>query len=369
MTRTTTGRSRAAAGPIRVGIVGLGRAGWGMHCGELDRRRQTFRIVAGCDVEASRLERIAHRYPGCATYPRLEGMLVDPHVELVSIATRSPDHVPHALAALRAGKMVFLEKPMALTLEGARKLQAASARKPGRLFVRHNRRFEGEFVHLRGLIASGVLGRIHTVQLRRNGFGFRDDWQAIRRCGGGQLLNWGPHIIDHGLQLLGGSAVEVWGDLKRIAARGDAEDHVKIIMKGRDGCVVDLEISGGAALGEPEWLVLGSRGAVSCSGGAVHLRYLDPKFKPDRRRATPATPPMEGGFARVGAPVSPVWIDQTYPCPAECNTDTIWDRLHDSIRLGTAFPITMTQAVEVMKVVSQVRQGTPFDTLPMHKGR
>lgn len=368
MSPRATNRPAPARGPVRVGLVGLGRAGWGMHCDELDLRPDTFRLVAGCDIEGDRLERFAGRYPQAATYGRIELLLADPNVELVAIATRSPDHVPHALAALRAGKKVFLEKPVALTLVGAGKLAAAAKAGPGALFVRHNRRFEPAFVHVREMIASGVLGKVHTVQLRRNGFTFRDDWQTIRRCGGGQLLNWGPHIIDHALQLLGGPPANVWGDLKRIAARGDAEDHVKIVLTGCDGLVVDLEISGGAALSEPEWLVLGSRGALACSGGAVTLRHLAPGAKVPPARASAATPPMEGPYHRVGSGREPKWISRQYPCPALCQPDAIWDALYASIRLGKRFPITLSQSLDVMRVIAQVRKGTRFDTLGKHRG-
>ncbi|HUT23429.1 MAG TPA: Gfo/Idh/MocA family oxidoreductase, partial [Sumerlaeia bacterium] len=98
--------------PIRLGLAGIGRAGWGMHCPELEGRRDKFRIVAACDIEKYRLDRMAERY-GCKTYRKIEAMIADPDVELVSVATRTPEHVPHALLALGAGKHVFVEKPIA----------------------------------------------------------------------------------------------------------------------------------------------------------------------------------------------------------------------------------------------------------------
>ncbi|MCE5328590.1 MAG: Gfo/Idh/MocA family oxidoreductase [Planctomycetaceae bacterium] len=361
-------RAKNGSGPIRVAIAGLGRAGWGMHCGELDRRADKFQIVAACDIEPSRCQRMAERYPHCTTYGDITHLLQDESVELVSIATRSPDHVPHALAALKAGKYVFVEKPIAVTLQGAMKLKAAAAKYRGRLFVRHNRRFETEFVHIREVIDSSVLGKVFQVKLRRNSYSRRDDWQTLKGCGGGQLLNWGPHIIDHALRLLDSPLSNIWSNLGLVAALGDAEDHLKIILTGRSGRVVDLEISGGAALAGPEWTVYGSKGALTCSGNTVTARYIDPAMKFKTRRSSPGTPGMDGAFHQVGPDETPRWIEKTYPAAAPVSTDSIWDALYATIRQGKKFPITIDQAVEVMKVVSAVKKGTAFDTLPKYRG-
>jgi len=347
--------------PIRVGIVGLGRAGWSMHTYELDERKSMFKIVAGCDIEQERCDKMAERY-GCATYLKIEDLVKDPEVELVSIATRSPDHVRHAKLALRAGKSVFLEKPIATSYEEAKKLKPAAAKAKGKLFVRHNRRFEAGFQHIREVIASGVLGKVFEIKLRRTSYQRRDDWQTIIDCGGGQLLNWGPHIIDHGLRFLESPLADLWSDLKLVAAVGDAEDHLKIIMKGKNGRVVDLEISGGAALGEPEHTVLGTKGALVSEGSNLKLLYIDPKQKLSRAKANRGTPGMEAAFHRVGRQEPIRWIDKTIPISpkTKCKESDIWNHLYASMRERKKFPITLDEALGVMKVVSMVKKGTPF---------
>ena len=357
----------AKTGPIRVGLAGIGRAGWGMHCVELDKRSRKFRVVAACDIDPERCTRMAQRY-GCRTYARIEDLVKDPEVDLVDIATRSPEHVRHATLALRAGKIVFLEKPMALGLREARQLAAAARRCKGQLFIRHNRRFETAFQQIRDIIARGLLGHVHTVKLRRNGYQRRNDWQTLIGAGGGQLLNWGPHIVDHALQYLAAPVAELWSSLDRIAAVGDAEDHLKIVLKGTNGRVVDLEISGGAALGEPETIVLGSKGALSCDGREIRMRYLDPRKKLAPRRASGVTPPMEGSFG--GHDVLD-WMEQSVPLnPAKWgDIDSIWDHLYAALRRGRKFPVTLAQALDVMAVISAVRQGTRFDRAPERKTR
>lgn len=339
--------------PIKIAIAGLGRAGWGMHPRELEGKDSMFAIVAGCDVIKERCDRFAEKF-GCPVYRDYAKMLEDPNIELVSIATRSPDHVPHAIQALKAGKHVFLEKPIATSYAEAKKLKPAAAKSKGKLFIRHNRRFEPGFLHVRELIASGILGDVYQIKLARLGYSRRDDWQTLKKCGGGQLLNWGPHIIDHALQFLESPLASVWGDLKCVAAVGDAEDHVKVIVRGKNGRIVDLEISGGTASSLPEYVVWGTRGALVLEDDTIRLRYLNPRNKLKPRRPKPGTPDQS-----FGTPEKLPWVEKTLTVKPQKTYD-IWDELYKAIRERKRFPITLDEALNVMKVVSEVKKGTKF---------
>ncbi len=171
--------------PIRVGIWGLGRAGFGMHTNELKKYGEEFTVVAACDIDAERFEKLHEKFPEAATYTDGEAFLNDANVELVSVAVRSPQHVDYAIRALDKGKMVFLEKPIALTTLGTAKLAEAIKAHPGKLFFRHNRRFELLFNQALDIMHSGILGDVFEIRMARHGFGFREDWQAIIDCGGG----------------------------------------------------------------------------------------------------------------------------------------------------------------------------------------
>ncbi len=350
----------AKTNPIRVGLAGIGRAGWGMHCEELKGKEHLFQIVAACARSPERREKMAQRYPGCKTYATLDALLADPNVEMVNIATRSCDHYAHAVKALKAGKIVFQEKPISLTHAEAKKLAALGGGKRPRLFVRHNRRFEPGFQHAREMIDSGILGDVFEIKLRRCGYQRRDDWQTIKKFGGGQLLNWGPHIIDHGLRLLDSPLKSMWSDLKLVAAVGDAEDHLKIILTGKNGRLVDIEISGGAATGEPEYRIWGTRGSLISEGDTFKLKYLDPKAKLSNRKPNPNTP-AEGVFS---SPDNLVWIEETVkiaPKKPVTLADTIWEELYKAVRKGARFPISLDEAAEVMKVVTAAKKGTRFE--------
>ena len=345
----------AKANPIRIGIVGLGRAGWGMHCPELEGKERMFQIVAACDVIQERCDKMAERF-GCATYTDIQDLLADPNVEMVTIATRSCDHYTHAMMALKAGKMVFQEKPFTTTHAEARRLVAYARKHKRPLYVRHNRRCEPGFLHIREIIASGILGTVHAVKLARVGYSRRDDWQTLMAFGGGQLLNWGPHIVDHALRLLDSPVKSIWSNLKRVAAVGDAEDHLKVCLTGTNGRVVDIEISGGAAVSLPEYVIWGSKGGLVCKGNEITLRYLNPRAKLAPRKPDPNTPGTS-----FGTPDKLKWVEKTIPVKPKKSWN-IWDELYKAVRKGRPFPITLDEAADVMKVISAVKKGTPFQS-------
>ena len=342
--------------PIRLGLVGIGRAGWGMHGLELEGKEDKFRFVAACDILADRRERMAQKY-GCKTYKRIEDLVADPEVEMVDIATRSVDHFAHAAVALKAGKDVFLEKPMCATYAEAKRLVALAAKSKGNLYIRQNRRTEPAFLHIRQIIASGILGDVYEIKLARVSYSRRDDWQTLTRFGGGQLLNWGPHIVDHALQLLEAPVESQWSERKRIAAVGDAEDYFKIILRGTNGRIVEAQISGGAAVPIAEWVIWGTRGGLVCTGNRITVRYLDPKVKLPPRKVKPGAP----GTTSFGTPEELPWIEQTFEAHPE-NPWDIWDALYSAVRQGTRLPIALNEVLEVMKFISSAKKGARFQT-------
>lgn len=340
--------------PIKIGILGMGRAGGSMISAEAAKRPEKFTIAAICDECEEQSAPYKEKF-SCKSYTDEKELFADKELELLVIATPSKLHVKNALEALKTGKHVFLEKPIALTYQDALKLEKAAKKSKGKLLLRHNRRFEPAFQHIREIIASGILGEVFEVKLRRNAYQRRNDWQTLIECGGGQLNNWGPHIIDHSLRFLDSPLKELWSDLKLVAAVGDAEDHLKIVMKGENGRIVDMEISGGAAITEPEYIIFGKKGALSCDGKNITLRYIDPEVK------LPAVKVIKGipkGFNSEKLP----WIEKTIPVApeAKCDTDSIWDYIYETLRNGKEFPITFEQALEVVRVTTEVKKKSEF---------
>lgn len=347
--------------PVRIGLVGLGRAGWGMHLKELADKTDKFVFVAACELIEERREAMQQRIPGCRTYEKIEDMLADPNVELVSIATRSCDHFAHAKLALQAGKDVLIEKPMSMTYEQAAELKRLSEEDNtcGTLYVRHNRRFEPDFLFAKELIASGKLGRVYEIKLARNSYQRRDDWQTLSQFGGGQTLNWGPHIVDHSLRFIGGEPKEIFSYLDHVAAGGDCDDHIKILFKGED-LIVDMEISGGCALPVPEYMIYGTKGACTITQGKAHLRYIDPEQQLAPVISDPGTPVQSFGKSNTFKSAEVInWIEEDISIP-QTRLDEMWGYLYESIRCGKPFPITLEEAAGVLKVIDDAKKASKF---------
>lgn len=341
---------------IRIGVWGLGRAGWNMHCNnELKIHGDLYRIVAGCDPIPERAAKIDAL--GGRGYTDPAAFLADPAIELVAVATRSAEHVEHAEMALKAGKLVFLEKPIALDYAEAQKLVELDRQFPGKLFIRHNRRFEAAFSHIREIIDSGILGEVYEIKLRRHSYAWRDDWQTLEACSGGMLNNWGPHLVDHALQLIGTKNIEVWADMRNVAAFGDAEDTFHFILRGDNGRVIDVEVSGGVALPEPVYAVYGNRGALVCADEQdIRLRYLDPSVEIPVHPADPGTPgdtwTYDGNAGKAKWRRETIMVEPK----AGCNVLSIYRILYDAIRNGAEFPIKLADSLAVVKMSDRIRE-------------
>ena len=345
--------------PLKIGIWGLGRAGWNMPCSEIDRYTDELQIVAGCDQEKDRLDMLAKRYPGCKTYTDGNKFLKDPKIEVVAVALRSPQHIDYAIRVLEAGKIAFVEKPVALSSAALKKLEAAMKKHPGKTFFRHNRRFEAAFNHVREIIDSGILGKVYEIKLCRHNFQYREDWQAISDCGGGQLNNWGPHLIDHVLQLMDAPVKDIWCDLKNINGLGDAEDSVKAIFRGENGRVIDVEIFGAVTLPAPVYSVYGDRGTLICEDEQdIRLKYLAPDFKRPKNKASKGLPPLSGGF---GGSAQPKWIRKTIMVePANNATvNDIYHELYLTLREGKPFRIKTEEAFNVVRTTEKLKLLNP----------
>ena len=350
------GNGQALADPLRVGLCGIGRAGMGMV--QRDFLRLPYvKVVAAFDLLAERARELS-QLCGSRCCDSFVQLLEDEEVELVIIATRSHEHVPMAIRAMKAGKDVLVEKPIAIDLAGADKLIAAAKKLKRQLFVRQNRRFDAPFLQAMEVLATGKLGKLFAVQLRQGRYQRRADWQTLKKYGGGQLLNWGPHLVDWAMQLIGGKARDVWADLKRIAAAGDAEDYVKIMIRGATGIQADIEICAAASISQPPWILMGSRGTLVIDGqNQCHLRYFEsgklPKLKASDR--TPGGPDR----MRYGVGDKIDWIEEKFPV-APLKPRNFWQELHAAIRGAGDFEVTLHQVRENMRVIDLARKRSGF---------
>lgn len=272
---TTTRATGPSTAPIRVGIAGLGRSGWNIHARLLEPLADRYQIVAVADADAARRDEAVARFD-CMAYSHSADLLADPAVELLVVALPSHLHADLSIAALQAGKHVVCEKPMATSLAGADRMVAASEASDRILTIFQNRRYDPHFKKVQELIASGVLGRIVQIRITASNFGRRWDWQTLKAYGGGTLNNTGPHFIDQAMQLFGDADPDqIFCHLDRTLTLGDADDHVKLVFKGKDTPTLDMEMSAACAYPSEFWNIMGTQGGLAGSMQELRWRVMD----------------------------------------------------------------------------------------------
>jgi UDP-2-acetamido-3-amino-2,3-dideoxy-glucuronate N-acetyltransferase len=183
---------------VRICVVGCGH--WGKN---LLRNFQQIGCLHGFfDAVPDRLEAFATQYPSAHAYRGYEELLRDPEVEAVALATPAEEHAPMAIAALQAGKDVFVEKPMALTPEAGEEILEASRRTGRIVMVGHLLLYHPAVVTIQQLVASGELGRLEYIYSNRLSMGkIRSEENA--------LWSFAPHDISVILCLTGHLPVQV----------------------------------------------------------------------------------------------------------------------------------------------------------------
>ena len=344
---------------IKMGFVGIGRIGWAMAESEISKYPEKLTIAAACDLIPDRAAKVAELYPGCKEYTDYAEMLKQEDIDVVYIATRSCDHFDHAMMALKAGKNVVLEKPATISYDEAVELYK-HANNPGqpKLFVHQQRRLEEAFCKMMEVVASGKLGKIFEVNIHQNGFQHRDDWQTIDEFGGGQLLNWGPHMIDQSWQLLGTPTADIRSYLFQETAGGNCEDHLGITLVGSNDRVVNMYISGATALRIGRtYEVFGNRGAAVYENKKLTLRYINPEQDIPEIISNPGTP--GASFGSSGTYESKLvidWVTEEYDVDPEGDKlPSYWALLHETLTEGKPFLISDHDVLTIMRTISTVK--------------
>ena len=231
---------------FRVAVLGTGAIAQVVHLPVLSSMAGV-KIHAVCDYDKPRAQAIANRF-GVPRVPTTDDEVFnDPDVHGVIICTPNHLHESQAIAALEAGKHVLVEKPLALTAEGARRV-VETAEKAGRgLMVALNNRYRPDAVALRPFIQGGEMGRLFYVKggwLNRKIRTLRPTWRHRQAtAGGGALMDLGVQVLDLAMWMLDYPRVE------RIVAHSspgegmEVEDSAAIMMAIEDGPTVAVEVT------------------------------------------------------------------------------------------------------------------------------
>lgn len=254
----------------RVGVIGYGGAfNMGKTHLESLRKNEGFIPSAVCDLDPKRVEAARADFPGIGVYTDPAKMFREADLDLVIIITPHNSHAKLTLQALKAGIGVVVEKPMAITTAEVAAMVDTAKRKKLFLSTFHNRRWDGDFMALKKIVAEGSIGRIFRIEAGFNGYRKQGNWwRSVKAVSGGNVYDWGAHFTDWILGIMPQKIATVTGYMVKNPAfkEYDNEDHSEVHVRFADGAWSTLTISNIAAVQKPQWTILGEQGSIVHAG-------------------------------------------------------------------------------------------------------
>lgn len=253
-------------GPLRFAVVGTGAISQIMHVPIL-AEREDVELAVVADVDELKARTVAQRF-GVPETVGMEAVLEREDLDAVVICTPNGLHEEQAIAALKAGKHVFVERPLALTPEGTERVLAAARAAGTKLVVGLPHRFRPEVAALRAYVAGGDMGDLYAVRgswLTRRVPIMRPTWrQDPVVSGGGALMDLGVPSMDLCMWLVGYPKV---ARVTCMTARGDheVEDAATLMAETECGIAITLEVSSRYFAGADRYYarVMGTEGSGS----------------------------------------------------------------------------------------------------------
>ena len=280
---------------IRAAMVGLGW--WGRTLVEsVQADSDVIRFVAGATRTVSPEVKTFADAHGLRLVESYETLLTDPGIDAVVLATPHSRHAPQTIAAAKAGKHVFCEKPFALTKADADAAVAATTKAGVTLGLGYNRRFHPEMTSLRKKIQAGDLGTIlhfeATMTFPNALFLKPDAWRADNEetpCGG--LTPMGVHAID-GMIDLGGEIAQVFCQSVRRVVPVDSDDTTSMLFRMTSGATGYLGTITATGPGF-SFQVYGSKGSLRLEG-MTHVAGASSEERRTRLFSTAKWQPIKG---------------------------------------------------------------------------
>jgi len=336
--------------PIRTGIIGFGLSGRVFHAPFI-ATNPAFRLDLIATSDPERAAVAASQHPGATIVATPDDLLARAgDLDLVILASPAHTHLEQGLAALEAGAGIVIDKPFVPTVADA-ELLIAKAESVGRfLAVFQNRRWDGDFLTVRDLIARGELGRVIRFEstFERWGGDLRDRWQDTTpiEAGGGISYDLGSHLVDQALQLFGPAVID-HAELSVVREGGVSDDDAFISLLHASGVRSHLAMSRVAAQSGPRFRVLGDRSGYTVYG----LDGQEPMLKLAQWPGSEGygvTPEADWGTLGIDGSGEPLVRVPTklgdYP--------GFYAGVAASIRDGAPSPVDPRDALEVVRIIA-----------------
>ncbi|MDR0575920.1 MAG: Gfo/Idh/MocA family oxidoreductase [Tannerella sp.] len=273
---------------VRIGVIGTGSRGM-YHLNNLQNIPQA-EIVALCDDYEPHLQQAAALYPKAKLYDDYRKLLEDKNTQAIIITTPLNEHERMTIDALSAGKHVFCEKSMALTLDGCRRIYDAYKRSGKALYVGQQRLFDPKYIRAMSMIHRGLIGTITGMRAywyRNNDWRRpvpspelerRINWRLYRDSSAGLVTELAAHQLQVGDWALGlrPESVMGYGDIVYWKDGREVYDNISLIYHYPNGVKMSYEsVISNKFLGLEE-LILGDKGTMELEKGKYYFEEAKP---------------------------------------------------------------------------------------------
>ena len=266
---------------VRFCLIGAGRAGY-IHAVNLASRLKSAELVAVCDANEEAALRTASELNVGQTYADYREAVARPDIDAVVIVTPTFLHSAIAIAAAENGKHVFLEKPMAITVDECRAINAAAAKAGVALQIGFMRRFDQGFLRAKEIIDSGDLGRVMIIKSTGRGPGLPPPWIYDIAKSNGILAEVNSHDFDAIRWMVGSDIARVYAEAANFKCADAQEewpqfyDNAVVNLRFRDGAIGVVDGTCPAHYGyDARVEILGEKGMLRVGhvddGGVSHV--------------------------------------------------------------------------------------------------
>ncbi|MDD6682380.1 MAG: Gfo/Idh/MocA family oxidoreductase [Clostridiales bacterium] len=330
----------------QIGIIGYGGMGRA-HARDL-LHPASIRFAAAYDIDPVRME--LAKQDGLVACASREELLSMPEIDTILVAVPNNGHLDNVLAAIEAGKNVICEKPVALNGDELAQMQAAAQKKGVKMTVHQNRRWDKDYLIVKNILESRVLGKPFRIESRVQGArGIADTWRRRKAYGGGMLYDWGVHLIDQLLQLTDAKIISVFAEFQYLS-QNEVDDNIRLTLNFDDGLSTLMEIGTCNFLMLPRWYVCGKEGTAlipywDCKGEIIISNGKKITWEDEIQTASLMGPSKtlqpRGENTITHLPLPDVTPDK----------ETYYRMLNDALDGKGELPVTPAQAARVMKVI------------------
>lgn len=325
---------------IKVGLVGFGISGQCFQAPIISDCSE-YELVA---VVSSNEDKVKKQLPNANVYPNLEVMLEQADIELVVISTPNHLHVPQAMASLKAGKHVVVEKPFSVSCQEGKALLDVQATSGMLLTVYQSRRFDGDFLTIKKLVSEGKLDGIHTFYSSYNRYRpeVKVRWREQDVPGAGILYDLGAHLIDQSVALFGVPEA-VTGVLRNQRVGAKAVDHFHLVLHYPD-CDTILHGNCMSTTEGPRFQIFANNGSFIKYGMDGQENLLREKKGPNSSGWGTESEALYGQYTDVSG------VQASIPTELGCYQN-FYHQLAQAIHHGNPVPVPAEEALSVIAVV------------------